>query len=66
MKKRFNIDDYKGKYVMHCDTEEKAKIFCDYLDVMGKKWWRGASYTTHTNWELNRKKHCFDFNGGLS
>ena len=26
MKKRFNIDDYKGKYVMHCDTEAKALV----------------------------------------
>lgn len=30
--KAFNIFDYQGKYAMHCDTEEKAKIFCKYLD----------------------------------
>ena len=28
---KFNIDDYKGKYVMHCKTEEEAKDFTKYL-----------------------------------
>lgn len=36
--KAFNIFDYQGKYAMHCDTEEKAKIFCKYLDSFGMKW----------------------------
>jgi hypothetical protein len=27
MKPKFNIEDYKGKYVMHCDTKEKANAF---------------------------------------
>jgi hypothetical protein len=27
----FNIDDYKGKYVMHCKTKEEARSFCDYF-----------------------------------
>ena len=28
---KFNIDDYKGKYVMHCKTEEEASDFCEYM-----------------------------------
>ena len=35
---RFNIEDYKGKYAMHCKTEEAAKDFCNYLDSLGRKW----------------------------
>lgn len=27
----FDIDNYKGKFVMHCKTEEEAKDFCKYL-----------------------------------
>lgn len=33
---RFNIEDYKGKYVMHCKTEEEAEDFCIYLDSIGR------------------------------
>lgn len=28
---KFNIDDYKGRYVMHCKTEEEARDFVDYM-----------------------------------
>jgi hypothetical protein len=28
---KFNINEYKGKYVMHCETKEEAKDFCEYL-----------------------------------
>ena len=28
---KFNFDDYKGKYVMHCKTREEARSFCDYF-----------------------------------
>lgn len=31
---KFNIDDYKGKYVMHCKTEEEAIDFANYLIVI--------------------------------
>jgi len=29
---KFNIDDYKGNYVMHCKSLEEATDFCNYLD----------------------------------
>ena len=38
---KFNIDNYKGKYVMHCKTEEEAKIFCKYLHSIGRMWNNG-------------------------
>jgi hypothetical protein len=33
---KFNIDNYKGKYVMHCKTEEEAREFAVYMDTIGK------------------------------
>lgn len=64
MKKRFNIDDYKGKYAMNCNTEEKAKVFCDYLDSIGRTWNDGSSYTSHTNWGAYTFDLCYRFNFG--
>ena len=33
---KFNIDDYTGKYVMHCKTEEEAKDFVHYMAHIGR------------------------------
>ena len=33
---KFNINDYKGKYVMHCKTEEEAKDFVHYMAQIGR------------------------------
>ena len=33
---KFNINDYKGKYVMHCKTVEEAKNFRDYMESIGQ------------------------------
>lgn len=33
---KFNIEDYKGKYVMHCKNEKEAEEFCEYMDSIGK------------------------------
>lgn len=59
---KFNINDYKGKYVMHCKTEEEAKIFCRYLDSVGKKWASGDSYVSATNWDVYGPDTCYNFN----
>ena len=32
---KFDINDYKGKYVMHCKTEEEAREFVAYLKTTG-------------------------------
>lgn len=62
---RFNIEDYKGKYVMHCKTEEEAKDFCNYLDSLGRKWCDGTKYTEMTHWNFEKDKTCYDFNLGV-
>lgn len=61
---RFNIEDYKGKYVMHCKTEEEAEDFCRYLDNIGRKWHGGDSYVEFTEWNEYEEKTCYDFNDG--
>ena len=69
---KFNIEDYKGDFVMHCKTEEEAKDFCRYLDSVGRKWcdgtkyWcDGTKYTEMTYWNFDKDKTCYDFNLGV-
>lgn len=33
---KFNIDNYRGKYAMHCKTKEEAKNFRDYMVKIGQ------------------------------
>ena len=61
---KFNIDNYKGKYVMHCKTKEEAKSFCDYLHGLGRKWGNGDSYVDKTNWTKYIKHTVYYFNEG--
>lgn len=63
-KKKFNIKDYKGKYVMHCKTEEEAKDFCNYLHSIDKKWCDSKEYINHTNWGVYAQETCYNFNSG--
>lgn len=59
---KFNIDDYKGKYVMHCKTKEEAEDFCRYLDSIGRKWKYGISYIRKTFWNNWESETAYDFN----
>ena len=58
----FNIDNYKGLYVMHCKTEEEAKDFCRYLHSIGKKWCAGGSYYYETNYDSYQDETAYNFN----
>lgn len=58
----FNIDDYKGKYVMHCKTEEEAEVFCRYLDSIGRRWKSNDSYLSENYWDNYEESTCYDFN----
>lgn len=62
---KFNIEDYKGKYVMHCKTEEEAKDFCNYLHSVGKRWNSMTSYLSTTEWKLYREDTIYLFNSDL-
>ena len=59
---KFNINDYKGKYVMHCKTEEEAKDFCNYLHKIGRRWRTGDSYIKRTNYEGYQENTVYYFN----
>ena len=60
----FNIDNYKGLYVMHCKTKEEARDFCNYLYSIGKNWCSGDSYYWQTNYHTYQDKTCYNFNEG--
>ena len=62
---KFDINNYKGRYVMHCKTDEEAKVFCDYLHSKGKMWHINIPYKHHTNWRNNTVKTCYNFNEGF-
>ena len=67
MSKKFNINDYPGKYAMHCKTEEEAKDFCRVLHEAGRKWCTGVSYLENTNWSntLYGTRIYYNFNRGM-
>lgn len=59
---KFDINNYKGKYVMHCKTEKEAEDFCTYLHGIGKRWFAGNSYLELTHWETYHEDTCYNFN----
>ena len=61
---KFNIDNYKGKYVMHCKTEKEAMSFCDYLHKLGRKWCSGSDYNKSTMWHHYTERTAYNFNTG--
>ena len=62
---KFDINNYKGNYVMHVTTESQAKIFCKYLHEQGKKWTGDDSYLEETNFDEYRELTVYDFNYDL-
>ena len=64
-KLKFNIKDYPGRYAMHCDSKDKAAMFCKYLDSIGLKWSSGGSYLDDNFWTMEKEETCYSFNDGL-
>ena len=44
--KEFDFGNYKGRYAMHCKTEEEAKEFCKVMHEAGRKWSRKRQTAT--------------------
>ena len=63
-KMKFNFNDYKGKYVMHCKTKEDAKEFCILMHEDGRKWRSYNSYIGNYNWDCHKMNTCYNFNNG--
>lgn len=64
-KPKFRLEDYLGNYVMHCETWEKAKIFCGFLDNLGRRLNSGDLYTNKTYWTYYSENIVYYFNDGL-
>ena len=60
----FDINKYKGKYVMHTVTKEQYDEFCAYLDGIGKQWAHGLTYADTTDYYDCREDTCINFNNG--
>lgn len=60
----FRLEEHRGNYAMHCDTEEKAKTFLKFLHRCGKNWFSGNSYLVKTSWKLYEENTCYEFNTG--
>ena len=50
MSKKFDLEKYKGHFVMCCETEEEANDFCRVLHEAGRKWSAGQSYKEDSYW----------------
>lgn len=59
---RFDLADYNGNYVMSCEDEEQAKIFCTYLNKAGHRWSGGESYLRETFFEMYKHDMVYYFN----
>ena len=64
MKNFFELENYKGKYVMHCKTEKEAEEFLDVLQRNKRTWMSGDSYSQFNNWDIYKSETCYDFNKG--
>lgn len=61
---KFDINNYEGKYAMHCKTEEEAREFCNYLHSIGRKWCNHVSYADESNYDVYKEDITYDFNDG--
>ena len=64
---KFHIDDYKGKYVMHCKTKEEAEVFYTYLNSIGCTRANRDSYEDDgldKIYDVYDTETCFNFNNG--
>lgn len=60
---KFDIENYRGNYVMHCKTEEEAKDFCGYLHSIGRTWVSGTTYE-ETHYYMYGTHTAYNFNEG--
>lgn len=61
---KFNLNDYKGEYAMHCNTKEEAENFCRFLHQNGRRWCNGNSYLQSDNWDRFKIDTIYYFNLG--
>lgn len=59
---KFNLNDYKGNYAMHCKTKEEAESFCRFLHQNGRRWSDGTSYLKNDFWDEYEDDTIYFFN----
>lgn len=64
MKKVFNFDDCKGRYVMHCKNFKEANDFCQVMDKAGKVWCNGDKYIENIKYDEYMSNTVYYFNEG--
>lgn len=62
---KFKLENYNGKYVMHCKSEAEARTFCDFLHKAGRAWNNGETYAGFTEWSEFKEDTVYFFNEGL-
>ncbi len=61
----FKLENYTDdKIVMHCPTEEQARIFLNFLHKNGRKWVSGKTYSENTRHQAYGSETCYYFNRG--
>lgn len=65
MNMRFVLEEYRGKYVMHCKNGEEAMFFCQFLHNAGRTWCTQESYVENLNWDATRGGTGYGFNEGV-
>lgn len=58
------FDEYKGMYVMHCQTEDEANSFLAFLHNAGRQWSNGESYMKRNNYNTYGDNIVYYFNIG--
>lgn len=64
----FNLERLEiNNIAIHCNTEEKANDFLNYLNSLGLKWFNEDSLLDYNNWEDYKEDTCYDFyNKGIT
>lgn len=60
-----NLEDYKGKYAMHCPTEWSAKLFLDFLYKNSLKWHDVKLYCKALNSSIGINNAVYYFNTAI-
>ena len=61
---KFEINSYDEHHVMHCQTQEEAQAFLEFLDSIGLRWCSGQSYLESDHYKDYGSDTCYWFHDG--
>ena len=62
---KFDISEFKGKYVMNCKTLEEAQEFFELLNSLNLRWVYKYKYEHNYMWGKYKENTCYDFYNGF-